>query len=102
MHKVHHLVWDAFREEPRKGLDVDHIDGNTINNHLDNLQLLTHRANVAKGHRKNRALPTGVYYLASTKKYIAYAVIQSKTRYLGIYKTPEEASAAYQKAVINN
>lgn len=47
---VHHLVWDAFGDRPRNGaiLQIDHIDGNRLNNKINNLQLLTNRENVKK------------------------------------------------------
>ena len=40
-HYVHHLVWDNFGVEKRNGFikTVDHIDGDPLNNYIDNLQL---------------------------------------------------------------
>lgn len=44
----HRAVWEAFNGRVPKGYDIDHIDGNHLNNRLDNLQLLTHNENIKK------------------------------------------------------
>lgn len=41
---VHHLVAELFIG-PRDGLNVNHKDGNKLNNHLENLELVTPREN---------------------------------------------------------
>lgn len=46
---IHRLVYETFKGIIPKGLVVDHIDGNRLNNTLDNLQLLTHGDNIRKG-----------------------------------------------------
>jgi len=48
LHYVHRLVWENFRGEIPEGKEMDHIDGDTSNNSLDNLQLITRRRNVHK------------------------------------------------------
>ena len=45
---VHHLVWDNFNGTKRDDKEIDHIDNNKSNNHIDNLQLLTPRENSVK------------------------------------------------------
>lgn len=42
------LVYAWFKGEVEGNLDVDHIDGDPFNNHLDNLQAITRRENLAK------------------------------------------------------
>ena len=44
----HRLVYAWFIGDIPAKYDVDHIDGDTMNNSLDNLQLLTRRENLAK------------------------------------------------------
>jgi len=48
---VHRLVYETFVDKIPEGIDVDHIDGDTSNNNLDNLQLLTPRDNKVKGYK---------------------------------------------------
>ena len=44
--KIHRLVIEAFKG--KSDLTVDHIDGNKLNNSLDNLQYLTREENLIK------------------------------------------------------
>ena len=46
---VHRLVYMAWIGKIPDGLVVDHIDEDKLNNHLDNLQLLSNGQNVFKG-----------------------------------------------------
>ena len=45
---IHQLVWTAFNGDIPDGLLVCHRDGNTENNSLDNLCLMTHKENLNK------------------------------------------------------
>ena len=87
---------------PSEHLQIDHIDGNKLNDHIDNLQQLTKRENISKGFQQNGTkynLPPGVSLHIQTKKYISQIWIDGKTKYLGLFKTITEASNAYQKEV---
>ena len=44
--KVHQLVAEAFIGPRPEGLEVNHIDGNSRNNHAPNLEYITHKDNV--------------------------------------------------------
>lgn len=43
---VHRLVWLAFCGPVPSGLEINHKDGNKQNNRLDNLECVTHQANI--------------------------------------------------------
>ena len=48
---VHRLVLEAFKPHVNmNNLDVNHIDGNKLNNHLTNLEWLTRRDNILHAH----------------------------------------------------
>ncbi len=51
---VHRLVAEAFIEKPNNVSEVDHIDCNKENNHVDNLRWVTRQENVSRN-----ALPEG-------------------------------------------
>lgn len=42
---IHRLVAEAFLN-PQEGLDVNHIDGNKLNNHVSNLEFVTRSRNL--------------------------------------------------------
>lgn len=94
---VHKLVAITFLNHKPDGTTkfvVDHINNNCLDNRLDNLQILTHRENTSKGFRRKKDLPIGVRKMYSV--YDSRITIEKKTKFLGYFKTPEEASKAYQ------
>jgi hypothetical protein len=76
---------------------IDHINNNPLDNRLENLQIITSRENSTKDQKGN--LPIGVSI--ARKKFRARIDIKGKLKCLGAFPTPEEASAAYQKALLN-
>ena len=48
---VHRLVAEAFLGQPKPGFEVNHKDGNKLNNHVSNLEWVTHLENVQHAYR---------------------------------------------------
>lgn len=48
LYYVHRLVYENFKGDIPQGKQIDHIDGDTTNNSIDNLQVLTPRKNMDK------------------------------------------------------
>jgi hypothetical protein len=59
---VHRLVWRAFKGPIPERMEINHKDGNKINNHLDNLEVCTHRQNYdhAMEHKLNKICYPGI------------------------------------------
>ena len=79
---------------------IDHIDGDTMNNNLDNLRVVSHRENSqnAKRHRKGKLV--GAYLKESTKyklkkPWSSQIYINGKIKRLGYFATEREASDRY-------
>ena len=77
-------------------LVVDHKDDNKLNNHIDNLQIITQRENNSKERTLKSGLPVGVCFRKDINKYRSQIYLNGKIKYLGCYNTSEEASNAYQ------
>lgn len=57
--RVHRVVYQHFNskgEQLKEGYVVDHIDENKLNNHIDNLQQITQKQNLAKHHKLKKSL----------------------------------------------
>lgn len=81
------------------GLEVDHINGDTLDNRRSNLRAVTHAENAANRigrHARNRSGYRGVYK-NERGSWTAQTAIGGKTRYLGRYETPEEAERAVRE-----
>lgn len=98
-HKVyfHQLVAYTFICE--SNLVIDHVDGNKLNNKLDNLEFVTHRQNAQRyrSTKKHSSAYMGVRF----KKYKWYAqiTIKGKPVHLGVFEDEKKASEAYQSAL---
>lgn len=97
-YQVHRLVWKHVTgKDPADQLD--HINGDKLDNRIENLEEVDNRENCARSHQ-GRELPTGVT-LYKRGHYIRYTARIRKNgvkQFLGYFMTPEEASTAYQEA----
>lgn len=87
---VHSLVAEAFlgfSYDKSKDLIVDHIDNNSLNNNLTNLQIVTRRVNLSKDSKKDHA---GVFWNKRKNAWEAFIGINYKWYYLGESKNKED------------
>lgn len=76
------------------GLQVDHIDGDRLNNRRSNLRVVPQSVNAQnRGPNEGRDLPRNVYYVPRRDKYRAQTKLDGKAVHLGDYATASEADA---------
>ena len=86
-----------FIMEAPKGMTVDHINGNTMDNRRANLRVCTIRENACnrEAHRSGKRVGT---YRTKNGKYTARIRIDGNIKYIGLYLTEHEAHQAYLEA----
>ncbi len=92
------IAWALYYGEWPTSI-VDHEDRDNANDRILNLRLASKQQNCAntKIYSNNKSGYRGVSY-APGGKWKAYIRIGKKPKHLGVFDTPQEASAAYEKA----
>ena len=100
-YQVHRIIAALIYECDPGHNEVDHLDGNSLNNSPENLRLVNksmnlHNANVR---RDSKTGVKGVEYRKGRKSpYMATITYKGKRHTLGSYATLEQASAAREQA----
>ena len=98
-YKAHRLAWLYTYGKWPKG-QIDHMDGNKLNNRIDNLR----RASNAENNRNvglkksNNSGYKGVSWSKREEKWQVFIGVNGKNKNLGYYTDPQEASEAYIQA----
>lgn len=84
------------------GVDVDHIDGNRLNNTIGNLRLCERRQNLMNSRKRTATTSKfkGVYWLAANRKWRAKINVEGKSKHLGCFAAEEDAARAYDQAAL--
>lgn len=97
---VHRLAW-ALHYGAWPAKNIDHIDGDKLNNRIANLRDCAQAVNVEnirKVRSDNTSGYTGVLWRADKKRWCAVIQVGGKRKRLGGYDTPEQAHEAYLAA----
>ena len=88
--KMHRRILGAPR-----GKQVDHIDGNTLNNCISNLRLVTNRQNCQNRHRITSSIYPGVSWDKARRKWSSQIQINGNFKHLGRFSDEREAFESY-------
>jgi len=89
----HRIVWAILKREDPLDFSLDHINGDTLDNRIENLRKVT-----AKQNQWNQKGAKGYYFNKQRKKWSAYISLNGKTKHLGLFDTEEQAREAYLRA----
>lgn len=90
---MHRLIMNA-----PKGMEIDHIDNNGLNNQKSNLRICTHAdnmRNIQKYKKKTSSKYKGVCWGNHDKKWLSYIRYNNKRFNLGHYNNEIEAAKVY-------
>lgn len=90
-------VWmHRFITNCPKGLTVDHINGDRLDNRRCNLRICTQQQNLINniGRKKRKSKFIGVYKHSQYNKFVAQLSINGKVKHVGVFNTEIEAAKA--------
>ena len=100
-YRMHRIIWAYHYGAIPSNLQIDHIDGDKVNNTIKNLRLATHgqnQSNNKRAYRNSRSSILGVYWHKRDRKWSAEIKTNSKSIYLGCFANQEDAIAARKAA----
>jgi len=98
---AHRLAFLYMENEiPNSNIDIDHINGNGIDNRWINLRKVTRTGNMqnAKINSRNKSGICGVSLIKNTNKWYAYIRADGKSINLGVYENKHDAIMARKNA----
>lgn len=100
-YRAHHLAWLVCKSElPQQ--EIDHINGNKLDNRIINLRLATRSQNNCNMllRSDNSSGYKGVSWQLPNRKWVARISVNRKRITLGFFASKEEAAEAYRAASI--
>jgi len=101
---LHRVVFEReLGRELRPGEEVDHIDGNTVDDRIENLRLATHAQNCANQGKPKGTYSSeykGVHWNKQNKKWRAQIRVDWKLIHLGYFTDEMDAASAYDEAAM--
>ena len=84
------------------GLEIDHVNGDKLDNRRENLRHVTHQQNIQNQRpiRGGMSRYKGVHWHKANKNWISSIRTDGKVYHLGCYDSEQEAALAYNKSAI--
>lgn len=95
---AHRIAWELFNGKIPEDKEIDHINGNTLDNRISNLRLASRTQNNANRKHHTSTPYKGVSYFTRDNKWRARIKHNKHEIHLGYYNTPDEARTAYLSA----
>ena len=83
---------------PKTGMDVDHINGDTLDNRTENLRICTRQQNSANSAYRKNMTTKGVSYDKARDLWKSYIKVNYRQIFLGRFKEKKDALNAYRVA----
>lgn len=95
--KMHRVIMNAKNNE-----EIDHIDGNRLNNQKSNLRIVTRTQNQMnrKLQKNNKSGYKGVSWCSKSKKWLSQIRINTHTKFLGYFVNKNKAAVVYNEAAM--
>lgn len=96
---LHRVIAERMGLQLGPGVEVDHRNGNSSNNHRSNLRVVTHSKNAMNARKQpGTSQFKGVSWDRQRQKWVTQITINKKQIHLGRYDTEIEAALAYDQA----
>ena len=93
--KMHRLITSC-----PNNMQIDHVNGNGLDNRKENLRIVTNRENGQNRHEITSSKYNGVRWHKASSKWEAQIKFNGKNRYLGVFDNELDAATAYRVACV--
>ena len=99
-YRMHRIIWAYHYDAIPSNLQIDHIDGDKLNNIIENLRLATqsqNNSNNKRAYRNSKSNVLGVFWSKRLSRWVAHITFKRKI-HLGCFVSQEDAIAARKAA----